>query len=179
VTADGEIVPLGKVVAGHGVRGLARVKPFSARSPALEASDHAWLVDAAGRRRRFAIVECRPHKGVYLVGFEGIDSLDALQPWIGSAIEIPVADLPPPGEGEIYHHEAIGLEVRTTDGRRVGTVAGVETMPGNDCWVVRTDPDAEGHTRDCLVPAVAPILSHVDLRARVAVIDPPQGLLDP
>ncbi len=179
MTADGEIVPLGKVVAGHGVRGLARVKSFAPRSPALEAADHAFLVDAAGRRHRFEIVECRPHKGVYLVGFEGIESLDALLPWIGSAVEIPLAELPPPGEGEIYHHEAIGLEVRLPDGRRVGTVTAVESMPGNDCWVVRLVPDAEGEARDCLVPAVAPILSRVDLRARVAVIDPPPGLLDP
>jgi len=179
VTADGEIVPLGKVVAGHGVRGLARVKPFNPRSSALASADRVFLVDASGRRARFAIVECRPHKGMYLVGFEGLDSLDALLPWIGSSLEIPVAELPPPGEGEIYHHEAIGLEVRTPDGHRVGTVAAVETMPGNDCWVVRTDPDAEGRVRDCLVPAVAPILSRVDLRERVAVIDPPEGLLDP
>ena len=69
--------------------------------------------------------------------------------------------------------------VRLPDGRRVGTVTAVESMPGNDCWVVRLVPDAEGEARDCLVPAVAPILSRVDLRARVAVIDPPPGLLDP
>lgn len=176
---DREIVTLGRIVAGHGVRGLARVKPFNTRSPALEASDRVVVADPAGRRRDFEIVECRPHKGLYLMGFDGIDSLDALEPWIGSSVGIPTAELPPPGEGEIYHHEAIGLEVRTPDGRRVGTVAGVETMPGNDLWVVRTDPDAEGHCRDCLVPAVAPILASVDLRDRFAVIDPPPGLLDP
>ena len=33
--------------------------------------------------------------------------------------------------------------------------------------------------REHLVPAVAPILSSIDLRARVAVIDPPPGLLEP
>ncbi|MFM7736880.1 MAG: ribosome maturation factor RimM [Alphaproteobacteria bacterium] len=177
-TGDG-IVALGKIVAGHGVRGLARVKPFNPRSPSLEAAEQLTVVDRSGRRREFAIVECRPHKGVYLVGLDGIDSLDALEPWIGSSVGVPGAELQPPGEGEIYHHEAIGLEVRTADGQRVGEVAAVETMPGNDLWVVRTDPDAEGRSRDCLVPAVAPILASVDLRARIAVIDPPPGLLDP
>ena len=73
----------------------------------------------------------------------------------------------------------LGIEVRTPDGRRVGTLVEVTAMPANDLWVVRSDPDESGAVREHLVPAVAPILSSIDLRARVAVIDPPPGLLEP
>ena len=177
--AADHVIALGRVVSGHGVRGLARVKPFNPGSPAIEAAQHVLLVDRSGRRKEFAICECRPHGNVYLVGFAGIDSLNALEPWIGADLEIPAGELPAPDEDAVYHHEVLGIEVRTPDGRRVGTLVEVTAMPANDLWVVRSDPDESGAVREHLVPAVAPILSSSDLRARVAVIDPPPGLLEP
>ena len=176
---EARIVPLGKLVAGHGVRGLARVKPFNPRSPALEGCDSVWLSRPAdGTRDRRRITQCRPHKGVFLMAFEGLDSLDALLPWIGSLVETEEHALPAPGEGELYHFEAVGLEVETTGGDPVGTVVEVMALPANDVWVVHA-PARDGQPRrEILIPAVAPIVIRIDLAGRRAVIDPIPGLLD-
>ncbi len=113
-----------------------------------------------------------------LAGFEGIDSLDALEPWIGAVVEVELDSLPTPDEGELYHFETIGLQVETTDGEPIGTVVEVMAMPANDLWVVRgPSPSGEGE-RETLIPAVAPIVERIDLSRRVAVIAPPPGLLD-
>ena len=173
------MIPLGKIVAGHGVRGLARVKPFNPRSSALEACRDAQVATPAGERRSFAVTECRPHRGLFLMRFEGIDSLDALEPWIGSSIVIERADLPELADDELYHHEAIGIEVRTVDGSLVGRIVEVMALPANDVWVVRGAARAPGEPeREWLIPAVAPIVQRVDLRDGVAVIDPIPGLLE-
>jgi 16S rRNA processing protein RimM len=121
------------------------------------------------------------HRGLFLLGFEGISSLDELLPWIGSSVEVEIDQLPATAPGEFYQFEAIGLEVRTVGGEVIGVVHEVLTMPANDLWVVRpTAPDGApaGAPREHLIPVVAPIVLEVDLARRVAVIDPPPGLLD-
>lgn len=173
------MIALGSVVGGHGVRGLARVRPFNPGSPALGAAREVWLSrPGGGPAQRFAVRECRPHKRAFLLGLEGIDSLDALEPWIGGAVEVPASTLPGLEGSEVYHRDVIGLEVRTADGTPIGTIAEVLSMPANDVWVVHGAPDGSGRPREYLVPAVSPIVLRVDLRDRHAVIDAIPGLLD-
>lgn len=178
----GDSLPLGRLVAGHGVRGMARVKPFNPGSPTLRTSSEVWVADrSASTRRRMRVRECRPHQGLFLIRFEGIDSLDDLEPWIGGQIEVDRHVLPAPEEGEVYHHEVVGIEVRTTGGEPIGVVVEVMALPANDVWVVR-DPAGAGAdgkaAREWLIPAVAPIVTRIDLRERFALIDPIPGLLD-
>jgi 16S rRNA processing protein RimM len=161
------------------VRGLARVKPFNPTSPTLTACDRIWLVhERSGRRASFRIRENRRHKGQFLLGFEGIDSLTALEPWIGSSVEAEAALVPDAAAGEVYHFEVVGLDVRTVGGESLGTVSEVMPLPAQDVWVIHgTGPD--GKPREILLPAVDPVVREIDLAARVAIVDPPHGLVEP
>src|SRR5213076_1134430 len=66
----------------------------------------------------------------------------------------------PPGPGRFYPWQLEGCRVLTEDGRLVGEVAAVERSPAHDLWVVRDG------AREHLIPAVAEIVSEVDLAAR-------------
>ncbi len=166
------------------MRGLARVKPFNADSPLLLAADEVDLVATGGQRQSFRVLRRQPHRDTVLLGFVGIDSLDALEPWLGATVEISASGLPPPGDGQLYHFEAIGLRVETLAGNLVGTVAEVLTLPAHDVWRVRRasatplgDAD-EIEAADVLIPLVGAIVREIDLRQGRAIIDPPAGLLD-
>jgi len=170
---------LGIVVAGHGVRGLARIKPFNPDSPTLLSAAELWLSSRDGSsRRRFAVGERRRHRGLWLLGFAGIDSLDALAPWIGGTVAVAATELPPPGDATLYQFQAIGLEVRTLDGRVVGRVAEVMSLPASDVWVVRCGGSDATSTQEHLIPVVGAIVREIDLAGGFALIDPPAGLLD-
>ncbi len=177
-------IPLGYLVAGHGVRGLARVRLFNPVSTVLGTVESVSLVPRQGATRSFRVVQSRPHKNEVLLGLEGIDSLDLLEPWIGSRVEVEVSCLPAPGSGELYHFESIGLCVETADGTKVGTVSDVLSMPGHDVWVVQRTTPTEGESeaspsaREILIPLVGSIVREIDLSTRRAVIDPPEGLID-
>jgi 16S rRNA processing protein RimM len=121
------------------------------------------------------VTEVRPHRGLFLARLARITTLDALLPWMQSRVDVDRADLPSLGEGEIYHFEAIGLEVRTVSGETVGTIVEIMALPANDVWVVR---GSDEHGRELLVPAVGTIIREIDLGKRIAVIDPPTGLFD-
>lgn len=163
---------VGRVVAGHGVRGMARINPFNPESPALLEGEELILVPRDGTpERTFELLERRPHKRIILARFAGIDSLDALEPWIGSEVQVPKDTLPEAGDDEHYHWEVVGLEVRTTEDAIVGRIEEVQSLPANDLWVVRAG------ARETLVPVVEPILVEVNLADGYAIIDPPDGLI--
>ncbi len=111
-----------------------------------------------------------------LVGLAGIGSRSDLERWIGSEVHVDATTLPAAGEGELYDFEAIGLAVHTTGGILVGTVIDVLPSPANDLWVVEATPADGG--REILIPVVGAIVIEIDLKSRVAVIDPPAGLLE-
>lgn len=164
---------MGKLVAGHGVRGLGRIKPFHSGSPTLANASHVWLHHSDGRRSRFAVVDLKPHKRILLVQLEGIDSLTALEPWIGSVVEIERDLLPAVADDEIYAFEAIGLAVFTADGEHLGEIRETLDLPANDVWVV-IRPDG----REVLIPVIEDVVREVDLVERRATIRPLPGLLD-
>ncbi|MCC6223386.1 MAG: hypothetical protein IT201_07835 [Thermoleophilia bacterium] len=72
----------------------------------------------------------------------------------GVALELPADELPPPGEGEFYAFQLVGLAAEEESGRRLGTVVGVEPGVANDVLELDT-----GHAlplvEDCVL-AVEP-----------------------
>lgn len=159
-------------MGGHGVRGLAKAHPFNPGSPGLLAAEEITLVRPDGNiSETFAVRESRPHKNIILMRMAGLESLNDLEPWIGSEIHLDREQLPAADETGVYHWEALGLEVRTRQGALVGHIEEIQSMPANDLWVVRDGG------RESLIPVVEPIVVEIDLPAGVAIIDPPAGLV--
>lgn len=52
-------------------------------------------------------------------------------------------------------------------------------LPAQDVWVIRGHGRSDGKPREILLPAVEPVVREIDLTARVALVDPPPGLLEP
>ena len=62
--------------------------------------------------------------------------------------------------------------MRTPGGEALGVIADVASGPAHDYWVVRSGE------REWLLPAVSAIVERVDLRDRVVVAAPPEGLVE-
>lgn len=74
-------------------------------------------------------------------------------------------------EGAYYTHELVGLEALDPDGYTLGTISGVEHMPGHDILVVR-EPDGI----IARVPFVEQIVTEVDVDDGCVIIDAPGGI---
>ena len=75
-------------------------------------------------------------------------------------------------EGQYYHHQIIGLQVRTTEGDPIGTITGVLTGKSNDNYIVR------GATGEILIPAIEDVVQSIDLEHKIVTIEPIEGLLE-
>jgi 16S rRNA processing protein RimM len=102
-----------------------------------------------------------------------LDDRTAVEALRGSVLVVPVADRPPLADpDEFYDSELLGLAVSTVDGIPLGPVVDVLHSPAGSLLAIAWAG------RELLVPFRREVVPTVDLARRVAVIDPPEGLLD-
>ena len=69
---------------------------------------------------------------------EDVQSREAAQALKGMRVYVPRAALPAPGdEDDFYYSDLVGLDVKTTDGKRMGTVLGVHEFGAGDMLEIK------------------------------------------
>ena len=168
---------VGRIGRPHGIRGEVHID-VRTDDPGQRLAAGAVLATDPADRGPLTVAATRWHSGRLIVGFAEVADRTAAERLRGTWLVIDSADVPVPEDPDEFHDaQLIGLAVRTTDGKQVGTVADVLHY-GQDLLVVR-GRDTGGGAGEVLVPFVAAIVPEVDVRAGHLVIDPPPGLLDP
>ena len=73
-------------------------------------------------------------------------------------------------EGEFFHYQLIGMQVRAEDGELLGELQEILETGSNDVYIVR------GPTGEILIPAIAHVVLNVDVSAGVMLVRLPDGL---
>ena len=121
---------LGVIAGAHGVRGLVRIKSFTAAPRDIAA--YGPLEDEAGTRR-FEVAVKSETKGLVLAALAGVGDRDAAEALKGTKLYVERAALPPPeDEEEYYHADLIGLRAETPDGQSLGRVVAVHNFGAGD-----------------------------------------------
>ncbi len=166
-----QLVPLGEIVATHGLEGWLKLNPFNPESTALE-SIREVFIERDSVRSAHQLEANRPHNRQILIKLQGIDNIEAAKFLIGANLSVSQDALPALQPGEYYHFQAIGLEVLDTNGNRLGMVARTWSAGGREIYVVI------GATKEYLIPAVKEIVEKIDFDTGKMIINPPPGLLD-
>ena len=80
-------------------------------------------------------------------------------------------DYPLP-EGQYYHHQIIGLQVRTTQGELIGTITDILTGKSNDSYIIQSTRGG------ILIPAIEDVVQSIDLDRGCITIEAIDGLLN-
>jgi len=164
---------VGRIAGAHGLRGGLRVRPDNPDSDTLDHVRRVFVEREGGEAREYSLVRSeRVNRTTLRVTLGGLDDPDAAEALRGATLTVALEDLPAKAPGEFYYFEAIGCEVTTTDGRRVGVVEEVISTGANDVLVVR---DGQG---EVLVPVIENVVKAMDLDGRRVVIEAVPGLLD-
>lgn len=105
-----------------------------------------------------------------LLWFEGISTRRQAAPLAGKYLAAPPDTDAILEEGEYFHYQLIGLQVRTEDGENLGELQEIIETGSNDVYIVR------GATGELLIPAIANVVRHVDLTAGSMMVRLPGGL---
>lgn len=162
----GARVLLGTIGAAHGVRGLVKVRSFTADPADLTA--YGPLTDANGRV--FTLRVMHQVKEQVVVAIEGIADRTAAEGLRGIDLYVDRAALPEPEEeDEFYLADLIGLRAVTEAGASFGTVSAVQDFGAGD--VLEIVPAAGGPT--VWLPFTREVVPEVDVAARRLVVVPP------
>ncbi len=165
------LVPLGEILATHGLDGWLKFKPFNPETSAFDSLREITL-DHNGARSAHELESSKRHGRQILIRLKGIDHIDDAQKWVPSMLLAAAESLGALAPGEYYHHEVVGLEVYDLRGERLGVITQTWSTPGGDLYVV------QGATKEHLIPAVKEIIEKVDFTAGRVIVNPPEGLLE-
>ena len=166
------MVTVGRIVRPHGNRGHVVVVPESDfADERFKIGETLRAGSATEDPSDLKVAASRFHDGRWIVGFEGVSSIDDAERLRGLELRIPEDEMHALGPNAFYVHHLVGCEVRTTGGERVGVVNRVDLATGVPVLVVIGRGEV-------LVPFVDAICRRVDPAERVIEIDPPEGLIE-
>jgi 16S rRNA processing protein RimM len=166
-------VVVGRIGRPHGIRGEVTVETRTDEPEERFAPGAVLSVD--GPVVALVVERTHWHSGRLLITFRGIEDRTGAEGLRGLLLHVERAeDETPQDEDEYYDSTLEGCRVELLAGTRVGVVREVVHLPSQDLLVVVTDDE-----REVMIPFVSAIVPRVDVAARLIVIDPPVGLLDP
>ncbi len=155
---------VGEIGRPHGVRGLVKLRSFTADPLAIAA--YGPLTNEAGTER-YAITVLAEG----LAKVEGVADRDAAQRLTGLKLYVERAALPPPDEEEFYLADLVGLAARDAADQPLGVVAAVEDHGGGAILVLET---SQG---EVLLPFTKAVVPVVDVAGGYVRVLPPAELL--
>lgn len=167
-----ELIPIGRIIGPHGIRGQVKLRSYSGNAETLRQVRTVYLVRQDGTAHEQTLGKLNENSGRFIVSFQGIAHIDQALPWAGCELCVKRRELPQLTDDEYYWDDLIGLAVETDGGITLGRITDIFETGSNDVYVVKSSD------REYLIPAIADVISQVDLAAGVVVITPLDGLLD-
>lgn len=163
---------VGSIARAHGNKGQVIVNldtdfPEQRFRPGAE-----LFVRRGGGVERIAIATVRFQNRRPVLAIDGVDTINGAEALAGLELRVPRDTLATLPEGTYYHHDLVGCDVATVDGKRVGTVSRIEESGAGHQLVV------DGEKGEILIPLVRAICPEVDVGRKRIVIAPPEGLLE-
>lgn len=193
MTGDGDPrrkrVCVGAVAGAYGVRGEARLKPFTADPGAIASYGALETEDGS---RHFTATVTRSLKGGVAARLSGVSSREEAEALKGVRLYVDRGQLPEPQDDEYYHADLIGLSVVGLSNEIYGVVKAVHDFGAGDVLEIAPPAASTGglgkgerstvtrstgaQATTVMVPFTREVVPHVDLAAGVVVADPPDGV---
>lgn len=164
---------LGEILRPHGIRGELRMRMLTDYPERINELDQIFLgpgIDAPVHP--YEVEHLRMHQGFGLLKLVGIDDRDAADALRALFVMVDFENAVPLEDDEIYLFQLIGLQVRTEDGRDLGTLTEVLETGANDVYIVRSDTLGE-----ILIPVLEQTILNTDVETGIVTVKLPEGLL--
>lgn len=160
-----EILTVGKLGKVYGLKGWLRLYSHTAE-PDNIFNYRPWYIHHNNQWHACKPVSHRAHGKGWLVKLAGCDDCDQAQGYVGAAIGVDKAALPPCDEDEFYWHDLIGLRVENTQGECLGVISELINTGANDIMVIVQDKGTEQW-----VPYLETVVLSVDLPNQHMCVD--------
>jgi 16S rRNA processing protein RimM len=168
-------IHLGRFVKVFGLRGELKLYASDDFWPEALQSEVLFIArETDPENERAVTVEYgKPHGGQYIVKLEGVDDREGAQELVGEDLFLDGTHIDVPSPSRERPYQAMGMSVRTDDGRHLGNITNVLFGPEQSVYEV-TDENG----KVALIPAVPAFIVARDDDKQEIVIRVIPGLLD-
>ncbi len=172
MTDQDELIPVGKIIGTHGIKGALKVHSYSGNIDSLQSTETAFLKKKDGTLCEYAIKSVSAHAGGFILCLHDFSDINQVLSLTGLEICLKLSQLPATDKDEYYWRDLIGLVVYTDQGVELGTLVDIFETGSSDIYVVR------GNSKEYLIPAIADVIADIDIQGKKMIITPLEGLLD-
>ena len=166
------LIAIGKFGKTRGVSGDIYVIPYGDDPGKFTRLAHA-ILKIDGKEVSINIERGKLWSGRVTVKVKGYDTPEAARTLTHRELFIRPDQLEKLPEGRYYAFDLEGCLALGESGETIGTVIEVESMPGNDLFVIKAPNGQTGR-----LPVIKQFVKRVDIENKTIVIDPPNGWLD-
>jgi 16S rRNA processing protein RimM len=166
-----EFITIARVVKTQGRRGEVGVDPLTdfPERFALGVRVYALVGD---QRRELKIEDVWPHKGMLILKFVGVDTINDAEALLKSEIQVPLSERKQLEEGTWYVSDLVGCNV-IDKGCEIGVVGDVEFGAGEAPLLIVRQGKQEH-----MIPLTEAFTKRVDIRAKRIELQLPEGMLE-
>jgi len=129
-----DLICVAAIAGAFGVKGEVKLKSFTdtpencvSYGPLLSQTGKVILTPSSHRRVKEALAIKCPE----------VTTREQAEALKSTKLYVPRANFPPPEEDEFYASDLIGLEVKSTDGKRIGKIIGVHDFGASDLLEIK------------------------------------------
>lgn len=164
-----DYLAVGYISQTKGINGEVKVKSLTEKEERfLQPGNKFFLSPPTEHFSELTIEKAARRRDLLAIKFKEINSIEQATELKGRYLEIPAQKLT---RGEYYWHQLIGLEVMTTEGKKIGEIAEIQSSKAHDIYVVKNE-------KEYSVPAVKDVVKEINLEKGYILIKPIKGLLE-
>ncbi len=167
-----ELVIVGTITKAFGLRGEVKVRPEPGLvNDLLKYSE--FTVFVKGGRKKLQVENVRLSGPFLIFKFEGINSIEDANLIKGLELNVHEDELQELEDDEFYFFQLEGLTVKDINGRVIGVVNKVISMPASEIIQVF---DENG--RETLIPVLKVFVKKIDLEKGEILVELPDGMVE-
>lgn len=171
-TAGGDFITLARVIKTQGRHGEVAAELHSDVPDRFTVGMKLFALAKDNATREIEIEDLWPHKGLLVMKFEGIDSINDAEALIGSELQVPRNDRAVLEPGWTFVSDLVGCTL-FDQGREIGAIAEVQFGAGEAPLLIVA---AKGKQYD--IPFAEAYLEAVDLAQKQVRMRLPEGMLE-
>ncbi len=173
---SGEWITLAVVIKTQGRHGEVATELHTDVPDRFRADMELSALTKSGERRDVKIEELWPHKSFLVLKFQGIETINDAEPFIGAELQLPSTERAKLEAGWTYLSDLIGCTV--FDGQReIGAIEDVQFGAGEAPLLVVRNKDGKAKL-PYEIPFAEAFLEKLDLKQKQIHMNLPEGLLE-
>lgn len=159
------LIEIARVTKPHGIRGAVVLHCSADHSSSLDGVDEMILEFDNGKSQTMSVVSVSGDRNIARVAFKGVSSRNDAELLRGARVLVKRDALEALDDDEFFHADLQGLRVvRESDGKEVGVVRSVRSLPANDVLEVEwLETAGVKGAKDLLVPFIQEAVPTVDI----------------